>query len=562
MPPTSPTPVPVPVIIGVGDIINRSLSTDPQHCKEPLELMIRAVERAIDDCLGDDGDTDEGKSRKESGDGDGKGENRKMGVRKRKLSENVDSVSVVLNWTWPYRNICNELMKGVGLGSGGKSGKGVYMEETEHGGNQPAKLVDEACRRVGRGECRVAVVVGGEALASLTAYISKKGEYPKHWSPPAGNPATITWPPSVTETTGTIHSIGLPIQVYPLYENAFRAHRNQTRSQNNIESAKLYAEFAKIAAKNEYAWNKDLAKTVTVEKIATPGKRNRMICEPYPLLMNAYNGVNMAASCIITSTQFARDLGVPEERWVYPLGGAGMSEQINFWERPNYYSSTALERSLDMALDVSGLKKEDVDLFDFYSCFPIVPKLAAHHLKIPLVDSQRHITLLGGLTSFGGAGNNYSLHAVTEMTRQLRKRGKAHNGLILANGGVLTYQHVLCLSSGPRTDGKVYQESNPLPRMVDIAPPKVVESVGEGIWRAVIETYTVQYSRGNEPERGFIIGRLKDTGERFIANTGDAATLKMLVRDNDKEVIGKEGWVWREEDGDRNLFGFERGARL
>jgi hypothetical protein len=73
------------------------------------------------------------------------------------------------------------------------------------------------------------------------------------------------------------------------------------------------------------------------------------------------------------------------------------------------------------------------------------------------------------------------------MTRQLRKRGKGQNGLILANGGVLTYQHVLCLSSEPRTDGKTYQESNPLPSLVDIAPPKLVESVRDGMWKAVIE---------------------------------------------------------------------------
>lgn len=48
-----------------------------------------------------------------------------------------------------------------------------------------------------------------------------------------------------------------------------------------------------------------------------------------PLLMNAFNNVNMAASCIITSVEFARELGVPEEKWIYPLGGAGMREKEN-----------------------------------------------------------------------------------------------------------------------------------------------------------------------------------------------------------------------------------------
>ena len=44
------------------------------------------------------------------------------------------------------------------------------------------------------------------------------------------------------------------------------------------------------------------------------------------------------------------------------------------------------------------------------SCFPIVPKLACRHLDLPITSSPKPLTLLGGLTSFGGAGNNYSMH--------------------------------------------------------------------------------------------------------------------------------------------------------
>lgn len=46
----------------------------------------------------------------------------------------------------------------------------------------------------------------------------------------------------------------------------------------------------------------------------------------------------------------------------------------------------------------------------FTRCFPVVPKLACHHLGLPIIDSPKPLTLLGGLTSFGGAGNNYSMH--------------------------------------------------------------------------------------------------------------------------------------------------------
>jgi hypothetical protein len=48
-----------------------------------------------------------------------------------------------------------------------------------------------------------------------------------------------------------------------------------------------------------------------------------------PLLMNAFNNINLAAACILTSTQFARELGVPEDKWIYPLGGAGTRDSDN-----------------------------------------------------------------------------------------------------------------------------------------------------------------------------------------------------------------------------------------
>ena len=45
-----------------------------------------------------------------------------------------------------------------------------------------------------------------------------------------------------------------------------------------------------------------------------------------PLLMNAFNNVNLAAAAIVTSVEVARKLGVPEHKWIYPLGGAGTKD--------------------------------------------------------------------------------------------------------------------------------------------------------------------------------------------------------------------------------------------
>lgn len=77
---------------------------------------------------------------------------------------------------------------------------------------------------------------------------------------------------------GAIHQIGAPIHVYPLYENAFRAHHGQSLKANHQESAKLYADFSKVAAKNEYAWNQ--GKSSAEDVIGKIGPKNRMICYP------------------------------------------------------------------------------------------------------------------------------------------------------------------------------------------------------------------------------------------------------------------------------------------
>lgn len=42
--------------------------------------------------------------------------------------------------------------------------------------------------------------------------------------------------------------------------------------------------------------------------------------------MNAFNTVNLAAACILTTTEYAKELGIPESKWIYPLGGAGTKD--------------------------------------------------------------------------------------------------------------------------------------------------------------------------------------------------------------------------------------------
>jgi hypothetical protein len=45
--------------------------------------------------------------------------------------------------------------------------------------------------------------------------------------------------------------------------------------------------------------------------------------------MNAFNTVNLAGACILTSTTFAEELGIPKTQWIYALAGAGTRDSDN-----------------------------------------------------------------------------------------------------------------------------------------------------------------------------------------------------------------------------------------
>lgn len=101
--------------------------------------------------------------------------------------------------------------------------------------------------------------------------------------------------------------------------------------------------------------------------------------------MNAFNKVNLAASCILTSAAYATELGIPESKSIYPLGGASIQDSdkcklilhefsvpylmvcFTVWQRPDFHSSPSISRSIDACLDVAGLRMEQINLHDLYS---------------------------------------------------------------------------------------------------------------------------------------------------------------------------------------------------
>ncbi len=343
------------------------------------------------------------------------------------------------------------------------------------------------------------------------------------------------------------HGANAPLRIYPLFENAIRAHKGRSIAEHQHHLAALCERLAQVAKDNPFAWFRD---GKTAEEIGTVTPENRMICFPYPKYMNAIMEVDQAAAVIMTSVGTAQELGIPREKWVYIWGCA---DAIDLWylsDRLNYYSSPAMALVGRRALEMAGLGIDEIDWFDLYSCFPSAVELARDMLGIA-EDDPRPITLAGGLPYFGGPGNNYSLHAICAMVERLRGEPQ-RKALVSAMGWYVT-KHAQGIYSGMpperewrRADSRQDQaELDAMPH-----PPLVETPRGAG----TVETYTVVFGREGEPKFGVVFGRLEDGG-RFIANAEpDPELLRWMTQE---EMVGRRVKVRQDAETGRNMVTIE-----
>jgi acetyl-CoA C-acetyltransferase len=482
------------VIVGVGQLRSNRDKT-LAGAREPLDLIVEALTRAAED----------------------------SGVGTSLLSS-IDALSVVNVNSWHYADLPAMIASAV-------DAHPAHAEHSTSGGNQPVKLLDEAAARIARGTSRVAAICGGEAMASLSAFASA-GCTPR-WSTEPGGRKTV--PESEFATERMIrYGLTYPVRSYPLYENGLRAHLGQDFATAQASSGQIYSEFSRVATGNPAAWDQVER---TADEITTVTERNRYICYPYPLLMNAQPKVDQAAALIVTSLGVARAMGIADDKLVYVWGGAGAADCADIYERVDYTHSPAMDAVFASTLKAAGLASEELDLVDLYSCFPIVPKLASISLGLP---ESTPLSVTGGLNSFGGPASNYSTHGLVASVQRLRERGG--RGLVYGNGELLTKHHAVLLSDAPHVAGYI----GVAVREEDYAAdgPTVLDSYsGPG----VIETFTVEFARDGQPVRAWIIGRTPNR-DRFPAWSVDPAQLAALV-DPRREPIGRAGTAALSESG-------------
>ncbi|MDQ2754034.1 MAG: acetyl-CoA acetyltransferase [Actinomycetota bacterium] len=489
------------VIIGVGHTTRHP--GEPAETTEPARLIAAAIDAATEDArLG----------------ASGRGE--------------VDSLDVINFLSWQYLEPAQAVAHHAGLAP-------RRVAYSPVGGDQPTLLLDAAARRIASGQSRLAIVAGGEAMASRRIW-QRAGQKPP-WP-------RIDSPPRFALGAGLNHGafghgLTMPTNVYPLVESAHRAAAGVGFDDAQRRSGALWAGLSAVAARTPGAW---LPEVHSLDQIITPGPDNRPIAHPYLKLMCAQPMVDQSAAVVVASVAEARRLGVPPDDWVYLLAGAGAMDTEEVMERPSFACSDPMSRVLHDALRQSGMAEEVPDLLELYSCFPIVVKLALETLGLP---DDAAVSVAGGLTFYGGPFNTYMLCAAVNMVRLLRA-GAGTAGLLYGNGEFVTKHHALVVGRVGRSDGS-YPTDHRVDRQQDLdrrMRPNLTEAPHG---RGTIEATTVLFDRDGLAERGIVVGRLDDDS-RFVANTPpDAGSLSALL-DPTVEPIGRSGEVRAGESG--NLF--------
>ncbi|CAM3425767.1 acetyl-CoA acetyltransferase [Mycobacterium intermedium] len=478
-----------PVVVGVGQSAERI--DDPGYrAMSPVELAAAAAQAALDDCgaqaVAIAVDTI-------------------AALRQFEISGPVATAPLGRSNNYP-RSVANRI--------GAKPGRAI-LEVV--GGQGPQKLVNELAAEIAAGRSEVALVFGSDATSTLRHFAQAQDK------------------PDFTETVdGDLEDRGLGIEQlisrytvihglidaptqYALMENAHRAGTGLGPAEYLRRMGELFAPFTKVAAANPFA-----AAPVerSVDELITVTETNRMIAEPYPRFLVARDQVNQGAAALLMSVDAARRLGVPREKWVYLRGHSDLVEQPML-ERPDLGQAPSAVMAAREALEVAGIGVDDVATFDLYSCFPVPVFNVCDGLGIA-PDDPRGLTLTGGLPFFGGAGNNYSMHAIAETVARMRS-APGQFGLVGANGGVLSKYSVGVYSTEPapwRAD-----RSPQLQAVIDSRPTVAVTEHPDGA--GVIETYTVRRDAGRRT--GIIIGRLVGDGSRFLATTEDADLIALLA---------------------------------
>jgi acetyl-CoA C-acetyltransferase len=377
-------------------------------------------------------------------------------------------------------------------------------EVTTAGGNTPQWLVTRAAEEIAAGRLAATLIAGAESTRSARLEGKQQGLIQRKEQSDDADPVVGASQDGMLSAAEIQIRLFLPAHVYPLFESALAARDGRTFEEQRAFLGELLAPFTQVAAGHPFAWFREAA---SAAEIATPTATNRITAEPYTKRMNAFPNVDQAAALVVCSLAEARRAGVADQA-VFVWSGADTAE--------------VLAAAGHRALEAAGIGLDDIDLVDFYSCFPSAVQLGAEAIGMAL-DDRRGLTVTGGLPYFGGPGNNYPTHSIATIVEALRHRpGRA---LITGLGGFVTKHAVGIYGSGPPPSGFRRGATDQDQRRIDAGALPVALTDAEGA--ATVEGSSVVYGADGAVETVPVIARLHD-GRRVaavVAADGDLAAL-------------------------------------
>ena len=372
-------------------------------------------------------------------------------------------------------------------------------------------LINEALAAIASGSSTVAAVVGGEAKR-WTRDLERAGRTAVETAQTGVSPdVTRRREGPLMEPVEVAHRLWDPVQQYAMIENALRAAEGRTLTQHRDEVAELWARFNRAAGSNPGAAFPDPR---DAHQIATPSPSNRPLSFPYNKWHSTQWTVNQAAALLFCSAGTAAQLGVPTDRWVFPLVGLESGHAVSLLRRSAPHTWPAMALLGEAAAGRIGRPVAEAELIEVYSCFPAAVRVQQRMLGLAPSSTP---TVTGGMAFAGGPFNNFVLQSMVPVIRALRAE-PGSLGVVTTVSGLLTKPGLGVWSARP--DGRP-------PLLADLGGASasatgvldVVETLGGYQGEATVATYTVTFD-GMVPVRTVAVCDTDD-GRRCVAVAED-----------------------------------------
>jgi acetyl-CoA C-acetyltransferase len=471
-----------PVLVGIGVATRRE--EDFTRALEPMDLMLEAVAAA-----GRDAGSPE-------------------------LLRGVQRIAVPRG-RWSYANPAREIGRSIGAPDA------VTVLATV--GVLQQTLIGDACERIAQGEIHTALVAGADAgyrllraqIAGCRAVERTQDDAPDELLAPKEE---LRHPVELRA------GARMPVGLYAIMESALRAAQGLSVADHRDRVAALWERLNRVAVDNPHAWHR---RAVQAAEIRDEAGRNPMQAFPYTRHHCSTWNVDQGGALLLCSVERARALGVDPGRWIHPVASTESNHMVAVSARARIDTCPGARITGLAALQAGGLRAEELDLVDLYSCFPMAVQAYASALGLPL---ERDLTVTGGMPFAGGPYNNYVLQSTVRAAELLRS-GRGRNALVSSVSGVLTKQAFGLWSRQAPPDGFVRADlSDAVAREVGV---KGIVDAHHGEARVV--GYTVMHARGQAP-RGVMLVDVP-SGARTMATTESPAWIARLS--SDEEWVGR-----------------------